>query len=365
MRVGLVIYGSLDTISGGYLYDRKLVANLRAAGDTVEIFSLPWRNFGRHLTDNFTGALYETIARARLDILIQDELNHPSLIRLNQRLGRTVPYPIVSLVHHLRVSETHPRILKAIYRRVERAYLQSADAFIFNSETTRRAVYDLVPAAARSPNVVALPSGDHFHPDLTAQDITARAKDSCPLRVLFIGNIITRKGADTLLDALALLPRENFSLTIVGNRNLDAAHAARLDAKIRVRGMDNVCFAGALPDGELERVLRSSHVIAVPSEYEGYGVVYLEGMSFGLPALGTTAGAAREIITDGENGFLIAPHDARALASHLAHFEKDRAFLAKCGIAARARFLRQPGWEASMSHVRAALQAWSAAPGGA
>ena len=64
MRVGLVIYGSLETISGGYLYDCKLVAHLRAAGDTVEIFSLPWRNYAQHLADNFSDALYEKITRA-------------------------------------------------------------------------------------------------------------------------------------------------------------------------------------------------------------------------------------------------------------------------------------------------------------
>ena len=53
MRIGLVIYGSLDTLSGGYLYDRKLVEYLRAQGDTVEVISLPWRNYAAHLTDNF------------------------------------------------------------------------------------------------------------------------------------------------------------------------------------------------------------------------------------------------------------------------------------------------------------------------
>ena len=53
MKIGFVIYGSLNTVSGGYLYDRKLVEYLHAQGDTVEIISLPWRNYGAHLMDNF------------------------------------------------------------------------------------------------------------------------------------------------------------------------------------------------------------------------------------------------------------------------------------------------------------------------
>ena len=54
MRVGLIIYGSLEILSGGYLYDRKLVEALEAHGDEVEIIGLPWRNYARHLADNFS-----------------------------------------------------------------------------------------------------------------------------------------------------------------------------------------------------------------------------------------------------------------------------------------------------------------------
>jgi hypothetical protein len=108
MRIGLVIYGSLDTVSGGYLYDRKLVEHLRAQGDTVEIFPLPWRNYAAHLADNLHFRL-----PPNLDILIQDELNHPSLIAANA--GKH-PYPIISLVHHLLCSELRPKWQNAFYR---------------------------------------------------------------------------------------------------------------------------------------------------------------------------------------------------------------------------------------------------------
>lgn len=360
MRVGLVIYGSLDIVSGGYLYDRQLVAHLRAAGDMVEIFSLPWRNYTRHLTDNFFNTLSQDIVRAQLDILIQDELNHPSLLWLNHKLARVVPYSIVSLVHHLRASESHPRVSQWLYRRVERAYLQSVNAFIFNSGTTRDAVYALAPNVRGTPHVIAYPAGDRFASDISTDDIFSRAHEAGPLRIVFVGNVIARKGLHTLFDALAQLPRADFELTIVGNRNIDAAYTRQLDAQIRAQHLSNARFVGGLTDAQLARVLRSSHVLAVPSEYEGYGIVYLEGMSFGLPALATTAGAAHEIITDGENGFLIAPNDARALAERLAKLGKDRALLARVGIAARARLERQPNWEASMARVRAALEKWIA-----
>ncbi len=93
MRIGLVIYGSLEIVSGGYLYDRKLVEHLQAQGEQVEIMALPWRSYTRHLTDNFSGALYRRLRKTGLDVLLQDELNHPSLFLLNHRLRGQVGYP--------------------------------------------------------------------------------------------------------------------------------------------------------------------------------------------------------------------------------------------------------------------------------
>ena len=147
MRIGFVVYGSLDTVSGGYLYDRKLVECLRAEGETVEIISLPWRNYAAHLTDNFYFRLPQD-----LDILIEDELNHPSLIFANH--GKH-SYPIVSLVHHLRCSELRPAWQNTFYGWVEKKYLRSIDGFIFNSQTTQAVVHELVKDYKTGPDCLS------------------------------------------------------------------------------------------------------------------------------------------------------------------------------------------------------------------
>ena len=120
MRLGLLLYGSLDTVSGGFLYDRELVRYLRGQGEEVEVFSLPWRAYGRGLLDNFAPGLYRRLRGAAFDLLIQDELAHPSCLWLNRRLRRNRAYPIISLIHHLRASEPWPALQQRLYRVVER-----------------------------------------------------------------------------------------------------------------------------------------------------------------------------------------------------------------------------------------------------
>ena len=77
MKLGLVIYGSLDSLSGGYLYDRKLVNNLTRLGDTVDVIALPpgqptmagWRNYVRHLGDNLSQGLSRRLERLAMGVL--------------------------------------------------------------------------------------------------------------------------------------------------------------------------------------------------------------------------------------------------------------------------------------------------------
>jgi len=112
---------------------------------------------------------------------------------------------------------------------------------------------------------------------------------------------------------------------------------------------NQVRFLGFLEKDELGKLLSDSDVLVVPSEYEGYGIVYLEGMGFGLPAIATKAGAAGEIITHEENGYLIEPGNVAELVDRLGKLHSDRNGLLKLSYAALERYRRQPGWQYTMA----------------
>ena len=346
MRVGLVIYGPLSTMSGGFLYDRKIVEHLRESGDEVEVISLPWDSYPRLLTQNFSKDLQRKIKGLELDVLLQDELNHPSLFRLNRSLWGI---PKVSIVHHLRCKESHPGWAMPFYRWVETRYLETVNAFIFNSRTTRRDVAEVL--GDMKGHLIAYPGGDRLKPDMTAQKVMERASGAGPLRLLFVGNLISRKGLHTLIDALAI-SGPGWRLDVVGP-DADPGYAAKMKTSVSEKGLfERVTFHGELDDGALKDLLEESHVLAVPSSYEGFGIVYMEGMGFGLPALATTSGAASETIRHGMNGFLIAANDVSGLAQHVMRLVQDRALLAEMGLAALTTYQGHPTWEQSAEIVR-------------
>lgn len=348
MKIGLVIYGSLDTLSGGYMYDRMLVEYLRAQGDSVEIISLPWRNYAAHLTDNFSFNL-----PPNLDILIQDELNHPSLIGANR--GRH-PYPIISLVHHLRCSELRPKWQNNLYRIAEKKYLQSVDGFIFNSQTTKKVVNGLLES--RKPDVVAYPPTDRFGDAISEEEIKERSKKQ-ELRILFLGNVMGRKGLHTLLEAVKDL-KSKAVVDVIGSLTTEPEYAKRMQEFILKNDLASfVSFYGSLNNQPLIEKLKQSHLLVVPSSYEGFGIVYLEGMGFGLPAIGTTAGAASEVIHDGVDGFLIQPGDSQLLAARLQLMNEKRDLLVQMSLAARTRYLAQPKWNQTAHQIHEFLHSFS------
>jgi glycosyltransferase involved in cell wall biosynthesis len=354
MRVGLVVYGGLELQSGGFLYDRMLVEALRQAGDVVDIISLPWEAYGRCIAHNFSPAIRSRLRAWEGDVLLQDELVYPSLCLQNRSLRRSRGAPFVSIVHHLASSEARGFAARGAVLLAERAYVRSVDGFIFNGETTKRAVLELRGAAC--PGIVAHPGGDRFCATGVGGHPGGRSFQDRPLRVLFVGNLIPRKGLLTLLEALAMSASGDWRLTVAGSRTVDAAYARTVDRFVEKRGLqERVRMKGRLEDAELVSELRTHHVLAVPSSYEGFGIVYLEAMGFGVVPIGTTGGGAEEVIEPGTSGFLVPPGDAAALADTLGELCRDRSLLASCAGAARQRFLQFPGWAQRMAEVRAWL----------
>jgi glycosyltransferase involved in cell wall biosynthesis len=133
---------------------------------------------------------------------------------------------------------------------------------------------------------------------------------------------------------------------VVGRLDVDPVYVRSIERQVKDAGLEQqVAFLGSLPDGEVASLLEESHVLAVPSSHEGYGIVYVEAMGFGLPVIAGSHGGAIEIVDHGINGLLVSPGDVKGIAEHIRDLVKDRGTLAAMGRAALERFEAFPTWE--------------------
>lgn len=354
MKVVLVAYGPLGTRSGGYFYDRMLAQELGSRGHSVQVVPIPPRRGPLNISYNLSSRLLEDLVGASPDILLEDELCHPSLFLMNRRFRRRSPAPIVSIVHHLASSAAPSAGGRARCRALEKRYLASVDAFVFNSGDSREAVSGLMGRAP--PGVVACPGRDHTVLGGGAKDLLAR-----PLRLLYIGNILPHKGLDVLVRALALRRDEDVVLEVIGEL-ADRRYFAKVEGLVRKEGLaGRVTFRGYVPNRELDELLERAHVLVVPSIYEGYGIICGEACCHGVPVIASDVGGLKGTVPSGI-GFRVPPGDPAALAERIAFLDRHRDELGVLSSSARRHAASLPSWRESMGRAADLLERM--APGG-
>jgi glycosyltransferase involved in cell wall biosynthesis len=135
-------------------------------------------------------------------------------------------------------------------------------------------------------------------------------------RLLTVATLIPRKGQDLLLDALTRLRDRAWTADLVGEAR-DPAFAERIAQRIVAAGLQQrVTLHGAVGEATLDRLWRGADLFVLPSRHEGWGIAYAEAVRWGLPVVGTTAGAIPEAVPRGA-GLLVPPDDAGALTEAL------------------------------------------------
>jgi glycosyltransferase involved in cell wall biosynthesis len=166
-----------------------------------------------------------------------------------------------------------------------------------------------------------------------------------PFRIAFSGQITQRKGISYLVEGFkrAAIPDSELLFIGVGFGNTEAW-----------LGNPGVKHVGPMPRAMLPDVLRTCHVVALPSLIEGYGASALEGMACGLPAIVTPHTFADDVVEDGVDGWIIPIRDPDAIAERLLALYNDPALRARMSAAARAKAEQFP-WQRYCDAVRAGV----------
>ncbi|MEP9376142.1 glycosyltransferase family 4 protein [Aquabacter sp. CN5-332] len=343
----LAFPGALSTPTGGYAYDRQVLAHLPAHGVDAAPLPLP-AGFPFPTDDAIEGAVKALVDSDPSSVLLVDGLALGAIPsdRLEPLSGR-----LVGLVHH-------PLAL-------EEGLAESARARLFESEKSALSICSAVVVTS-GPTALTL-DAEYGVPALRltvaepgTEPVARAAADGDPPRLLAVGSVIPRKGYGILMEALAAVKEFPWTLTIVGSLDFDPTEASALRAAIVAAGLDaRVKLTGALAADQLARAYEASDIFVHPSLYEGYGMVLAEALRRGLPLVCTTGGAADDTVPDGA-GLKVPPGDAPALAAALRALLSDpigRRRLADYAFEAGQLF---PTWDETAGTIAEVLRAVAA-----
>jgi glycosyltransferase involved in cell wall biosynthesis len=339
--------GSLDTPTGGYAYDRRIIAELALLGCHAHVLDLG-NGFPHADATTRTAAQAMFGGAERGKPIVIDGLALGVLP--DAAAAAAASRPLIALVHHPLALETGLSCsLAEALRTSERQALAHAHHVIVTSAATARilvADYDVLAERV----AIVRPGVDRV--------VAARKEPREDITLLAVGSLVPRKGYDVLLAALAIVRELPWRLIIVGDAERDPETAAQLGAQIAKLDLgERVVLCGAVAENRLPEFYQRADLFVLASRFEGYGMAFADAIAHGLPVIGTTAGAIPDTVP-ARTAILVPPDDASALAAALRRLivePKERAHLSA---AASAASVSLPTWrdaaEAFLRVIRAA-----------
>lgn len=331
VRINILCRQKKANITGGNIYDSYLFEQIEKE-DNIEV---------RYITDEQIGCkilLFYSIYcwMSRKDILDCDKL-----IINSSRFSKFLPFlfflrfqkkrlPVITIHHHFGFRQLQG-IKKYVYRWMELQFLKYCDIIITPNQYVREELLShfgsskiafLELAFNKVPNKKITPQFGNF---------------------LYVGTIEKRKGIKYLIESLALLSAEmkkEITVNIVG-KVVEQAYYKSILKLINRLGLQNIVkFYGRLSDEELSTAYQNASYFVFPSLHEGYGMVIIEAMSYGIPVIAFDNSAMPYTIKNGYNGLLIKNKNIHELADRMQTVFIDKNLREKLSIGALETYNR-------------------------
>lgn len=331
-----VVPGSIDTRTGGSIYDRRMVDALRQRGWTVDVSELDASfPFPTPAACDHAAAVLASVTANTVTII--DGL---ALSVLPDLIEREAPRLRIAALVHLPVA-ADVGLDPATASRLETAERRALGAvqLVIVTGAATLGMLDKYPGT-RQKTVVVEPGTDR-----AVLEGGSGASKGAALRLLAVGTLSPGKGHDTLLQALALVPCHDWYLTCAGSLARCPDTADRVRELVHSLGLQNrVSLVGDLDAAALSDCYRLADVFVLATRQETYGMAVAEALAHGLPVVSTTTGAIPDLVGR-DAGIVVPPGNRDALADALSQVIGDAGLRARLAAGARRVADRLPTWD--------------------
>jgi glycosyltransferase involved in cell wall biosynthesis len=339
-----MIPGDLETLTGGYGYDRRIIGGLRTLGWTVDVQSLA------HSFPHPTQLAREDVQRRLASIadgvvVLVDGLAFGALADEAERERERLR--LVALVHHPLADETGiDREAAAALEASEKRSLATARVVVVTSRPTASALARFNVPLDR---ILVVEPGTDPAP-------LAVGSNGDMVQLVCVASLIPRKGHDVLVEALASVRDLAWHLTCVGSLDRDAPTTARVRSRLAQHDLaDRVTFTGDLHQPALDREYDRADLFVLPTFHEGYGMVVAEALARGLPVVSCPTGGIADLVLP-DAGILVTPGDVAELATALREVIGNSELRARLAAGARQARTRLPTWQTAAHRMAVALE---------
>ena len=341
-----IIKGELDQKTGGYIYDARIIQELRLLGWNITVYSTANSSPGE---EGRVAEDLESILSGIEDneVVILDGLvmGQQPLV-LGQHAHRL---RMISLLHHPLSEESGlTELEKDRLFHSEKAAVASCIGVITTSDFTSQQLNNMgvlesiiktvIPGTDRSP----ISMGPH--------------KTFSP-RFLCVASVIPRKGLDTLVESLSQIMHLDWECICAGSLDRNPGYASTILKMARDKELKGrILFTGECSQSTIDKFYHISSIFVLPSMYEGYGMVLTEAAIRGLPIISTTAGAIPNTLK-GINAVLVPPGDTQSLAKAMEQALADETPDSE-GFTIRANQAQKhfPNWKSTTKHFEEAIK---------